>query len=146
MIAEEFNKELYGRLKEHLFKTIEDGHKEYEENDMTDEDVDDDSHDFICEIFQKMLLHTEPNMLLTDYLEARTGVLFIDGIEDKFDAALESVTKFIKAGKTRAVVDNLTDKIFDEVYEIKEIRIGNKAIMWSEPRDKGLNNKIPPHE
>ncbi len=141
MIAEEFNKELYGRLKEHLFKTIEDGHKEYEENDMTHEEVNDDLHNFITEIFQKLLLHSEPIMLLTDYLEARTGVLFVDGIEDEFDAALESVTKFIKAGKTRAVVDNLTDKIFDEVYEIKEVRIGNKAIMWRESRDKGLNNE-----
>jgi uncharacterized protein (UPF0305 family) len=141
MIDEEFNKELYGRLKEHLFRTIEDIHKESEENDMTHEEVDDDLHNFIREIFQKLLLHSEPDMLLTAYLEARAGVLFVDGIEDKFDAALESVTKFIKAGKTRAVVDNLTDKIFDELYEIKEVRIGNKAIMWSEPRDKGLSNE-----
>jgi hypothetical protein len=137
-MIDEFNKELYGRLKEHLFKVIEDVHKESE---MTDEELENHSHDFICEIFQKMLLHTEPNMLLTDYLEARTGVLFNDGIEDKFGAALESVTKFIEAGKTRAVVDNLTDKIFDELYEIKEVRIDNKAIMWRESRDKGLNNE-----
>jgi hypothetical protein len=137
-MIDEFNKELYGRLKEHLFKVIEDVHKESE---MTDEELENHSHDFICEIFQKMLLHTEPNTLLANYLEARTGVLFNDGIGDEFVAALESVTKFIKAGKTRAVVDNLTDKIFDELYEIKEVRIDNKAIMWSEPRDKGLSNE-----
>jgi glucokinase len=137
-MIDEFNKELYGRLKEHLFKVIEDVHKESE---MTDEELENHSHDFICEIFQKMLLHTEPNMLLANYLEARTGVLFNDGIEDKFVAALESVTKFIEAGKTRAVVDKLTDDIYDELYEIKEVRIGNKAIMWGESRDKGLNNE-----
>jgi hypothetical protein len=140
-MIDEFNKELYGRLKEHLFKAIEQINKESEENDMTHEEVDDDLHNFIREIFQKLLLHSEPNTLLANYLEARTGVLFNDGIGDEFVAALESVTKFIKAGKTRAVVDNLTDKIFDELYEIKEVRVGNKAIMWSEPRDKGLSNE-----
>ncbi len=88
-----------------------------------------------------MLSHSEPIGLLTDYLEARTGVLFVDTIENEFDEALKSVTKLIEAGKTRALVVNLKDKIFDEVYEIKEVRIGNKAIMWSEPRDKGLSNE-----
>jgi hypothetical protein len=146
MIDEEFNKELYGRFKERLFKKIEDIHKDTEATEMTREELekelDDPLHDFISEFFQKMLLHTEPLILLHAYLEAITDVLFVDGIEEEFNVALESVTKLIKAGKTRAVVDNLKDKIFDEIYEIKEVRVGNQAVIYREPRNKGnLNEK-----
>jgi hypothetical protein len=57
------------------------------------EEQRDEIYDYRHELFLKLLRKQEPVVLLTDYLEAKTGVLFTDGFEDEFGKACESIKR-----------------------------------------------------
>jgi hypothetical protein len=97
---------------------IEMSDAEIEALNLSDEQIEEISNRQ-KEFYLELMRRGSPSLLLHDYMEAMTGVVFTDEIETEYSAAFVYLVRFIAAAKAKAVREETGGDMRDKSFRKK---------------------------